>query len=80
VLNVKGAGIHSPARVYTDEIIRQRSRLIGYAIDARQHKYPDEPPFEYNFFAQRKETFRWNDSARADLKDYNLLDLNSERT
>ena len=75
MLNVKGAGIHSPAQVYTDEIIRQRSGLIGYAVYARQQKYPDEPPFEYKPFDQRKETFRWNDSARADLKDYNLLDL-----
>jgi len=75
VLNVKGAGIHSPAQVYTDEIIRKRSRVIGYAIDARQQKYPDEQPFEYKPFAQRNETFRWNDSARAELKDYNLLDL-----
>ena len=75
MLNVKGAGIRSPAQVYADEIIRQRSRVTGYAIDARQQKYPDEPPFEYKPFAQRKETFRWNDSARADLKDYNLLDL-----
>ena len=75
VLNVKGAGIHSPAQVYTDEIIRKRSRVIGYAIDARQQKYPDERPFEYKPFVQRNETFRWNDSAREDLKDYNLLDL-----
>ena len=75
MLNVKGAGIHSPALVFADEIVLQRSRVTGYAIDARQQKYPDEPPFEYKPFAQRKETFRWNDSARADLKDYNLLDL-----
>ena len=75
MLNVKGAGIHSPAQVYIDEIILQRSRVIGYANDAGQLKYPDEPPFEYEPFAHRKETFRWNDSARADLKDYNLLYL-----
>ena len=62
-------------RVYTDEIIRKRSRVIGYAIEARQQKYPDEQPFEYKPFAQCNETFRWNDSARAELKDYNLLDL-----
>ena len=45
VLNVKGAGIHSSAQVYTDEIIRQRSLEIEYSIDARQQKDPDEPPF-----------------------------------
>ncbi|MEC7582108.1 MAG: hypothetical protein VYC85_06835 [Pseudomonadota bacterium] len=75
MLNVKGAGIHSPAQVYTDKIIRQRSRVIGYAFDARQQKCPDKPPFDYEPSAQREETFRWNDSARADRKDYNLLDL-----
>ena len=56
MLNVKGAGIHSPAQVYTDEIIRT-NRLSNINL------------------LLSKETFRWNDSARADLKDYNLLDL-----
>ena len=75
VLNVEGAGIHSSVSIYTDEIIKQRSRAIGYAIDARRQQYPDEVPFEYAPFAGSDETYQWNESARSELKDYNALDL-----
>ncbi len=75
VLNVEGAGIHSPVAVYDDDLIKTRSRVIGYAIDARSKKYPDERPFEYQPFAASGETYVWNAEAKAGLKDYNLLDL-----
>jgi hypothetical protein len=75
VLNVKGAGIHSPSQFYTDEIIEERSKVIGYAIDARSQKYPHEEPFVYKPFYVRNKSFTWCDRARAEIKDYNLLDL-----
>lgn len=75
VLNVKGAGIHSPSQIYTDEIIEERSKVIGYAIDARSQKYPHEEPFVYKPFSVRNKSFTWCDRARAEIKDYNLLDL-----
>ena len=75
VLNVKGAGIHSPVAMYTDDVIKERSKVIGYAIDARRRKYPDESPYTYKPFAERGDTFVWDNAAREHLKDYNLLDL-----
>ena len=75
VLNVTGAGIHSPVAVYTDEHIRERSKVIGYAKSARQQKYPQETPFLYKPHEASGEKFQWNGDAQKKLKDYNLLDL-----
>lgn len=75
VLGVKGAGIHSPVAVFDKDIIKQRSKVIGYAIDARRNKYPDEQAYEYKPFQQSGENYVWNASAKEGLKDYNLLDL-----
>ena len=75
VLNVTGAGIHSPVAVYTDEHIRERSKVIGYAKSARQQKYPQETPFAYKPHEASGEKFQWSEDARKNLKDYNLLDL-----
>ncbi|WP_306252814.1 phytanoyl-CoA dioxygenase family protein [Parvularcula sp. IMCC14364] len=75
VLNVKGAGIHSPVTVYTNDVIKERSKVIGYAIDARQKKYPDEKPYQYKPFHDALENYVWDAAAKASLRDYNLLDL-----
>ena len=75
VLGVEGAGIHSPVAVYDEDLIKTRSRVIGYAIDARSQKYPHERPFEYEPFAKSGETYVWDAEAKAGMKDYNLLDL-----
>ncbi len=75
VLDVKGGGIHNAPAVYDAERIRQRSRLIGYAIDARRQRFPDETPFVHKPFVETGQCFKWNTAAKADLEDYNLLDL-----
>ncbi len=75
VLGVKAGGIHNKVATYDDERIRERARLIGYAIDARRQRFPDETPFIYRPHADEGLTYRWDDRARADVKDYNLLDL-----
>jgi len=75
VLGVQGGGVHNAPAVYDEERIRRRSRMIGYAIDARRQRFPDETPFVYKPHAERGETWRWDDAARADVHDYNLLDL-----
>lgn len=75
VLNVKGAGIHSETVVYDEELIHQRSKLIGYGIDARRQRFPEETPYHYKPLAASQENFTWNDSAKAKIKDYNLFDL-----
>jgi hypothetical protein len=75
VLGVKGGGLHNAVAVYDDARIRERARVIGYAIDARSHRFPDETPFVYRPHLEAGETHRWNAAAKAGLKDYNLLDL-----
>jgi len=75
VLGVTAGGIHNKAATYDAERIRERARLIGYAIDARRQRFPDETPFVYKPHADAGLSYRWDEKAKADLKDYNLLDL-----
>jgi len=75
VLGVKAGGIHNAVATYDADRIRERARLIGYGIDARRQRFPDETPFVYWPHAQEGVTYRWDDAAKAGLKDYNLLDL-----
>jgi hypothetical protein len=73
VLDVESGGVHNPITVYTAERIEERARMIGYAIDARRQRFPDETPYVYTPHAGK--TWKWDDAARAAVKDYNLLDL-----
>lgn len=75
VLGVEAGGIHNARAVYDADRIRERARVIGYAIDARRRRFPDETPFVYRPHAEAGETYRWDATARAGLRDYNLLDL-----
>ena len=75
VLGIQGGGIHSDAQVFNEEIVERRSRVIGYAIDARKQRFPNEDPYSYKPFQISGKSYKWNDVARADLKDYNLDDL-----
>jgi len=75
VLGVKGGGVHNAPAVYDADRIRQRARVIGYAIDARRRRFPDEIPFVYRPHSDAGESYRWDAEAKAGIKDYNLLDL-----
>ncbi len=75
ILGVAGGGLHNAPAVYDAARIRQRARLIAYAIDARRQRFPDETPFVYQPFAQSGDSFPWDETARQSLHDYNLLDL-----
>jgi len=75
VLDVKGAGIHSPVAIFDKDIIKERSKVIGYAIDARKKHYPAEQPYDYKPFKESGENYVWDTAAKEGLKDYNLLDL-----
>jgi ectoine hydroxylase-related dioxygenase (phytanoyl-CoA dioxygenase family) len=75
VLGVESGGVHNAVAVYDDARIRERSRLIAYAIDARKQRFPDETPFRYAPLADEQALYRWTPEARAAIKDYNLLDL-----
>ena len=73
VLGVKAGGLHNEAAIYDAARIHERARMIGYGIDARRQRFPNETPFDYQ--PHRGETYRWDDAARASVQDYNLLDL-----
>jgi ectoine hydroxylase-related dioxygenase (phytanoyl-CoA dioxygenase family) len=75
VLGVQGGGVHNAAAVYDADRIRERAKLIGYGIDARRQHRPAEAPYVYAPHAAAGDTFRWGESARTAIKDYNLLDL-----
>ena len=75
VLGVKGGGVHNKEAIYDAQRIRERARLIGYGIDARRQRFRGETPHVYKPHADDGLTYRWDDKARADIKDYNLLDL-----
>ncbi|NKB48604.1 MAG: phytanoyl-CoA dioxygenase [Alphaproteobacteria bacterium] len=75
VLGVKGGGLHNAPAVYDAARIAKRARVIGYGIDARRQRFPDETPFAYKPFVDDGAEYHWNETAKADLKDYNMLDL-----
>jgi hypothetical protein len=75
VLGVQGGGVHNAAAVYDADRIRERARLIGYGIDARRQRFPAETSYVYKPHAEAGFSYRWSDEARAEIKDYNLLDL-----
>lgn len=75
VLDVQGGGIHARPTVYDAAHIRERAKMIGYAIDARRQRFPHETPFAYQPHVRSGERYSWDDAARASIKDYNLLDI-----
>jgi ectoine hydroxylase-related dioxygenase (phytanoyl-CoA dioxygenase family) len=75
VLGVEAGGVHNAKAVYDDKRIAERAKLIGYGIDARRKRFPNERPFVYSPHTNAGLTYRWNDEAKAGIKDYNLLDL-----
>ncbi len=75
VLGVSGGGVHNKAAVYDAERIALRARMIGYGIDARRQRFPDEVAYVYRPHAEAGLVYRWDDTARTAIRDYNLLDL-----
>ena len=75
VLGVQGGSLIGKHTVYDEDHITQRSRTIGYAIDARRQRFPKETPFVYRPFAKAGRTYTWNAAAKTDLVDYNVLDM-----
>ena len=60
---------------YDTDRIRERASLIGYGIDARRQRFPDETPFVYQPHRDEGLSYRWDGAAKVAIKDYNLLDL-----
>lgn len=53
-------------KVYDEEFIHARSRMIQLAIDARRQRYPHETPYVYEPFRGREEECRWSASLKED--------------
>lgn len=75
VLGVMGAGTHNDAQMFDADLIAKRSEVIGYGIDARRQRFPNEEPYQYQPFVAQGLSYQWNDDAKAALHDYNALDL-----
>ncbi len=75
VLGIRGGGVHSDAQVYDADLILRRSRVLGYAIDARRRRFPAEEPYVYQPFVHSGRDYLWDEAAREDLRDYNLEDI-----
>lgn len=75
VLNVMGAGTHNEAQVFDEALIAKRSEAIGYGIDARQQRFPNETPYQYQPFLENGLSYTWCPEAKASLHDYNSRDL-----
>ena len=75
VLDVCSGGVHNATAVYDEARIRERSRMIGYGIDARRQRFTNEAPYVYKPFLKSGEQLQWNTNAREAIHDYNLLDL-----
>ncbi len=62
--------------VYDAERVRERSRIIALAIDARQQRFPNETRYVYKPLTGQEDANRWNDDTRVSLlRNYNLKDL-----
>ena len=75
VLDVCSGGVHNATAVYDEARIRDRSRMIGYGIDARRQRFTNEAPYVYKPFLKSGEHFQWSTNAKEAIHDYNLLDL-----
>ena len=59
----EGAGTHNEVQVFDEALIAKRSEVIGYGIDARRQRFPDETPFEYKPFVKNGLSYKWDDRA-----------------
>jgi hypothetical protein len=75
VHNVTSGGIHNPVSLYDDAYISRRARMIMYAIHARRQRFPDEVPYAYAPLADSAADYHWTAAAKADIRDYNLMDI-----
>ena len=74
ILNVE-AGLHNENAFYEEARILERSRMIGYAIDARRQHFPDETSYDYKPLSGLYHKVVWSEAVKASLRNYNLLDL-----
>jgi len=75
VLGATAFGIDGKPATYDAERIRKRSEAIGYGIAARHMRFPEEETYVYRPLADAGQHFGAAKDPRAEIRDYNLLDL-----
>ena len=76
VIGAKGVLSESADAVYDEARVFERSKVIGYAINARAETYPEESRFDYLPMRGHQEELLVNeDNWEKTIKDYNLNDL-----
>jgi ectoine hydroxylase-related dioxygenase (phytanoyl-CoA dioxygenase family) len=75
VVGQRGVLVAGADEVYDDARIFERASVIATAIDARAQHFPEEDRYVYQPFVGMEDRFRWDDSARARLRNYSLKDL-----
>eukprot|EP00747_Dinoflagellata_sp_TGD_P069569 gnl/TRDRNA2_/TRDRNA2_156186_c0_seq1.p1 gnl/TRDRNA2_/TRDRNA2_156186_c0~~gnl/TRDRNA2_/TRDRNA2_156186_c0_seq1.p1 ORF type:complete len:423 (-),score=53.71 gnl/TRDRNA2_/TRDRNA2_156186_c0_seq1:32-1279(-) len=66
VLGVRTKGYGGPMVDYDEAYIRERSKMIALAIDARRQKYPHEKPYVYLPFLGQEDEYRWHKRIKED--------------
>lgn len=75
VLGQRGVLVARADEVYDESRVFERASVIATAIDARARHFADEAPYVYQPFVGLEDDYRWDESARARLKNYSLKDL-----
>ncbi len=76
VIGIETSQLDGENEYYTGDRIRQRSRIIDLAIDARKQHFKDEKPFIYKPFVGSAEDNTWCEKNRSELLlNYNLNDI-----
>ena len=76
VVGVTAKLLNGKTVLYDEARVRERSRMIAIAIDARAQRYPKEKPYLYRPLAGLEAQNSFNKETRElVVKNYNLLDL-----
>lgn len=75
VIDQHGA-LSNEGAFYDEDYVRERSRIIDLAIDARAQHFPDEERYDFAPFAGEHDDNRYNEANKAALlHNYNLRDI-----
>merc|ERR1712205_229510 len=64
VLGVRTQGYGGSLKLYDADYIRERSKMIALAIDARRRRFPHETPYVYAPLLGSEEECRWSEELK----------------
>ena len=73
-LTTRGYGHHGQLVTYNDAYIHHRSKMIQWAISARQQHYPGEEPYRYKPLAGEAHRLVWDPALRDDPDTMRVID------